>query len=69
MEVQQELLGNWQVIRVIGEIDSKTVTTLRDFIDDKLVSDKAVALDLKKVPWPRIPAVIPKTVKNLIFTK
>jgi len=51
MEVQQELLGNWQVIRVIGEIDSKTVTTLRDFIDDKLVNDKAVALDLNKVPF------------------
>ena len=51
MEVQQELLGNWQVIRVIGEIDSKTVTNLRDFIDDKLVNDKAVALDLKKVPF------------------
>ena len=51
MEVQQELLGNWQVIRVIGEIDSKTVTTLRDFIDDKLVNDKAVALDLNEVPF------------------
>ena len=49
MEVQQELLGNWQVIRVIGEIDSKTVTTLRDFIDDKLVNDKAVA-DLTRFP-------------------
>ena len=51
MEVQQELLGNWQVIRVIGEIDSKTVTSLRDFIDEKLINDKSVALDLKKVPF------------------
>ena len=51
MEVQQELLDNWQVIKVTGEIDSKTVTTLRDFIDEKLVENTAVALDLKNVPF------------------
>ena len=51
MEVTQELLGSWQVIKVSGEIDSKTVTTLRDFIDTKLVEDKAVALDLEMVPF------------------
>ena len=51
MEVQQELLGGWQVIKVSGEIDSKTVTTLRDFIDTQLVEDKAVALDLTMVPF------------------
>ena len=51
MEVQQELLAGWQVIKVSGEIDSKTVTTLRDFIDTQLVEDKAVALDLTMVPF------------------
>ena len=51
MEVQQELIKNWQVIKVTGEIDSKTVSTLRDFIDEKLVEDTAVALDLEKVPF------------------
>ena len=51
MEVQQELLDNWQVIKVTGEIDSKTVTTLRDFINEKLVENTAVALDLKNVPF------------------
>ena len=51
MEVQQELIKNWQVIKVTGEIDSKTVSTLRDIIDEKLVEDTAVALDLEKVPF------------------
>ena len=51
MEVQQELIKNWQVIKVTGEIDSKTVSTLRDFIDEKLVENTAVALDLEKVPF------------------
>ncbi|MCB4423141.1 STAS domain-containing protein [Synechococcus sp. HB1133] len=51
MEVEQELIKNWQVIKVTGEIDSKTVSTLRDFIDEKLVEDTAVALDLEKVPF------------------
>ena len=51
MEVQQELINSWQVIKVSGEIDSKTVSTLRDFIDEKLVENTAVALDLEKVPF------------------
>ena len=51
MEVTQELLESWQVIKVVGEIDSKTVTTLRNFLDEKLVDNKAVALDLKEVPF------------------
>ena len=51
MEVQQELINNWQIINVTGEIDSKTVSTLRSFIDEKLIEDKAVALDLTNVPF------------------
>ena len=51
MEVTQELLDNWQVIKVVGEIDSKTVTTLRNFLDEKLVDNKAVALDLKEITF------------------
>lgn len=51
MQVQQELSENWQIIKVTGEIDSKTVSVLRNFIDEKLIGDKAVALDLKNVPF------------------
>ena len=51
MEVTQELIDGWRVIKVVGEIDSKTVTTLRTFLDEKLVDNKAVALDLSGVPF------------------
>jgi anti-sigma B factor antagonist len=42
MEVQQDIVGNWQIIKVSGEIDSKTVGSLRN---------TAVALDLTNVPF------------------
>ena len=51
MEVTQELIDGWQVIKVVGEIDSKTVTTLRTFLDENIVDNKAVALDLSGVPF------------------
>ena len=51
MKVEQELVENWQVIKVTGEIDSKSVGTLRDFIEEKLMNDKDVALDLTHVPF------------------
>ena len=51
MKVEQVLVENWQVIKVTGEIDSKSVGTLRDFIEEKLMNDKDVALDLTHVPF------------------
>ena len=51
MQVEQELINNWQIIKVTGEIDSKTVGILRTFIDEKLIGDKSVALDLMNVPF------------------
>ena len=35
MDVSWETFGNWQVVRVNGQVDSKTVGDLRDFIDTK----------------------------------
>ena len=51
MQVEQELINTWQIIKVTGDIDSKTVGILRTFIDEKLIGDKAVALDLMNVPF------------------
>jgi anti-sigma B factor antagonist len=51
MQVQLETYGNWQVIRVSGQIDSKTVGELRDFIDTELKPSQPVALELKDVPF------------------
>jgi anti-sigma B factor antagonist len=46
MEVKLESFNNWQVIKVCGQIDSKTVGDLRDFIDSELKEDQPVALEL-----------------------
>lgn len=51
MQVQLEAYGNWQVIRVSGQIDSKTVGDLRDFIEIKLKPSQPVALELTDVPF------------------
>tara|TARA_B000000441_G_C21479344_1_gene197353 strand:- start:126 stop:452 length:327 start_codon:yes stop_codon:yes gene_type:complete len=51
MNVQSETFQNWQVIRVSGQIDSKTVLKLREFIDSELKPDQPVALELTDVPF------------------
>lgn len=51
MQVLRETYINWQVIRVRGQIDSKTVGELRDFIDKEVTPDKPVALELTDVPF------------------
>ena len=51
MEVKLESFNNWQVIRVSGQIDSKTVGDLRDFIDSELKQNQPVALELTEVPF------------------
>ncbi|QNI49618.1 anti-anti-sigma factor family protein [Synechococcus sp. A18-25c] len=51
MDVQSSTFKNWQVIKVSGQIDSKTVIKLRDFIDSELKPDQPVALELTDVPF------------------
>jgi anti-sigma B factor antagonist len=51
MEVRLDAFNNWQVIKVTGQIDSKTVGGLRDFIDSELKPDLSVALELTEVPF------------------
>ena len=51
MDVQSSTFKNWQVIKVNGQIDSKTVIKLRDFIDSELKPDQPVALELTDVPF------------------
>jgi len=51
MKVELDSLNNWQVIKVSGQIDSKTVGELRDFIDSELKQGIAVALELTDVPF------------------
>lgn len=51
MEIKLESFKNWQVIKVIGQVDSKTVGDLRDFIDTELKQAHPVALELTEVPF------------------
>lgn len=51
MEVNLESFNSWQVIRVTGQIDSKTVGDLRDFIDTEIKQGLDVALELTAVPF------------------
>jgi len=51
MNISLESFKGWQVIRVAGQIDSKTVGDLRDFIDTELRMGESVALELTSVPF------------------
>ena len=51
MEVKLDSHASWQVILVSGQIDSKTVGQLRDFIDTELKQGVPVALELTEVPF------------------
>jgi anti-sigma B factor antagonist len=51
MNVTLDSFKNWQVIKVAGQVDSKTVGDLRDFIDSELKQGHPVALELTEVPF------------------
>jgi anti-anti-sigma factor len=51
MNLSKSIQKSWQVIHVEGQIDSKTVTALREFIDTELQDGLSVVLDLSAVPF------------------
>lgn len=51
MNVTLDSFKDWQVIKVAGQVDSKTVSDLRDFIDSELKQGHPVALELTEVPF------------------
>ena len=51
MNLLSSTTHGWQVIHVEGQVDSKTVTSLRDYIDAELKEALPVALDLTSVPF------------------
>jgi anti-sigma B factor antagonist len=51
MQLEKSLANGWQAIAVTGQVDSKTVGELREFIDTQLVDGIPVALDLHGVPF------------------
>lgn len=51
MKLSKSLQGSWQIIHVEGQIDSKSVAMLRDFVDTEVEDALSVALDLTSVPF------------------
>ena len=46
MNLSTSTTQGWQTIHVEGQVDSKTVTVLRDYIDSELRDGLAVALEI-----------------------
>ena len=51
MELNKSIIKGWQVIEVKGQVDSKTVSDLRDYLDQNIIGDLPIALDLTEVPF------------------
>jgi anti-sigma B factor antagonist len=51
MELSKKTTKGWQVIEVNGQVDSKTVGDLRDYLDENIKGDLPVALELSDVPF------------------
>ena len=51
MDLSKKTTKGWQVIEVNGQVDSKTVGDLRDYLDENIKGDLPVALELSDVPF------------------
>ena len=51
MELNKSIIKGWQVIEVKGQVDSKTVGDLRDYLDQNIIRDLPIALNLTEVPF------------------
>ena len=51
MEINKSTIKGWLVIEVKGQVDSKTVVDLRDYLDQNIIGDLPIALDLTEVPF------------------
>lgn len=51
MKLSKTVERGWQVIHTTGQIDSKTVGDLRDFLDREVEEGLPVALDVSDVPF------------------
>ncbi len=51
MELNKSIIKGWQIIEVKGQVDSKTVGDLKDYLDENIQGDLPVALELSEVPF------------------
>lgn len=51
LEISTETQAGWQIITVVGQVDSKTVNQLRDYLEADIKGGNAVGLELTGVPF------------------
>jgi len=51
LEISSSLEQGWQIITVKGQVDSKTVNELRDYLEKEFKSALPLGLDLTDVPF------------------
>lgn len=51
LQLNSELCKSWQLIRVSGQVDSKTSTELRDYLEAEVKGAHPLALELSEVPF------------------
>jgi anti-sigma B factor antagonist len=51
LQITSSLQRGWQIITVRGQVDSKTVNELRDYLEREFTSVQPLGLDLTEVPF------------------
>ena len=51
LQITSSLQRGWQIITVRGQVDSKTVIELRDYLEREFTSVQPLGLDLTEVPF------------------
>lgn len=51
LNLTSETYRNWKLIRVAGQVDSKSSSELRDYLESEVNDSSSVALDLSSVPF------------------
>lgn len=51
LQLSSEIHNGWQLIYVSGQVDSKSSTELRDYLEAQLSGANPVALELSQVPF------------------
>jgi anti-sigma B factor antagonist len=51
LELSSEISSNWKVIRVIGQVDSKSSDELRVYLEAEVKGGNPLALELSDVPF------------------
>ena len=51
LDIVSSTENGWQIIKVVGQVDSKSVGDLRDYLDAEVKGSAPVALEITEVPF------------------